>query len=192
MFSDLLEQIHFAYIFSAAVLFFIGVYVAPYIVERNVRWMLVYPRWMSKLMEKYFSANWNFLIIFFLIFTLNNLSLFSGFISGFLVILPLIFAFFTGFHVAVIGYDLMGWQGIWHLLVNPVAWLEFPAAWISFAFGIKLGVTLILGKGYNAAAQLFNTLLPLYVKYVMVLLLIAALLESGMIIWAEKHKDDIE
>ncbi len=192
MFNDLFEHLNFAFIFIAAVLFFAGIYTAPAIVQKNIGWMLIYPRWVAKLMEKYFSARWNFLTIFSLIFMLNNVSLFAGFISGFLVILPLFFAFFTGFHVAVIGYDLLGWQGIWHLLVNPVAWLEFPAAWISFALGIKLGFTVIFGGGFSSAGKMCNSLLPIYAKYAMVLLLIAALLESGMILWAEKHKNDIK
>jgi hypothetical protein len=188
MFSDLFEIVHFAYIFCAAVLFISGIYTAPYVVDKNLKWLLVYPRWVAGLMEKYFSVNWGFFIIFSIIFTLNNLSLFSGLLSGFLIILPFILTFLTGLHVAVIGYDLMGWKGIWHLLVNPVAWLEFPAAWVSFGMGIKLSVT-ILSTNLKKGVEIFQLLLPLYLKYVMVLLAIAALIETAFIIWAEKQKN---
>lgn len=190
MFSELFEHAHFAYIFVAAVLFIAGIYFAPSIVDRNIRWLLVYPRWMAKLMEKYFSDHLGFFPLFITIFLLNNLSLFTGFLSGFLVILPLVLAFFTGFNVAVIGYDLMGWQGLWHMLVNPVAWLEFPAAWISFSLGIRLATEIIVQQNFHSAVKLFPVLLPVYFKYVFSLLLIAALLESVLISIARQHKDE--
>ena len=189
MFNDLFQQVHYAYIFCAATLFIAGIYVAPNIVEKNIKWLLVYPRWVSRLIEKYFSTNWGFLTIFFIVFILNNFSLFTGFISGFLVICPFIFAFLTGFHVAVIGYDLMGWKGIWYLLINPVAWFEFVAAWINFGMGIKLAISVITGSSTDQESIL-HLLLPLYLKYVMVLLLVAAILESSFILWAQKHKNN--
>jgi len=189
MFTDLLEQVHFAYIFCAAMLFIAGIYLAPTIVEKKINWLLIYPRWVARLMEKYFSVQWGFLIIFVIILILNNISLFSGVCSGFFILLPFLAAFLTGFHVAVIGYDLLGWQGIWHLLVNPVAWLEFPATWISFGMGIRLSLLLINTKNLPLAIETFQILVPLYLKYVFSLLLLAALLESGLILWADRHKD---
>jgi hypothetical protein len=192
MYADIFEKIQFVNIFIAAFLFIAGIYFAPSIVDRNIRWMLVYPRWVANLMEKYFSARWGFLSVFLLILVLNNFSLFTGFFSGLLVIFPFLAAFFTGFHVAVIGYDLMGWQGIWHLLINPVAWLEFPASWISFGMGIRIATVVISTKSLSNGMHIFNQLLPLYFKYVFTLLVIAALLETGMILWVEKHKDDIK
>ena len=190
MFTDLFVQVHFAYIFCAAMLFIAGIYLAPTIVEKKIAWLLIYPRWVAKLMEKYFSVRWGFLLIFFLILTLNNLSLFAGFLSGFFILLPFIAVFLTGFHVAVIGYDLMGWQGIWHLLVNPVAWLEFPATWISFGMGIRLSLVLVITRNLPLTIETFQNLLPLYLKYVFTLLFLAALLESALILWADKHKDE--
>ena len=189
MFGDLFAEINFAYIFAAAVLFLGGIYYAPFIVERNIRWLLVYPRWIARLMEKYFSTRWGFLPTFLIILILNNISLFTGFASGFLLIFPFIIAFLTGFHVAVVGYDLMGWKGIWHILVNPIAWLEFPAAWISFSLGIRLAYVLYSFRNFDTAYEYFQLLLPLYFKYVFTLLFIAALLESILIALADKHKN---
>jgi hypothetical protein len=192
MYVDIFEKIQFVNIFVAALLFIAGIYFAPSIVDKNIHWMLVYPRWVAKLMEKYFSARWGFLAVFLLILVLNNFSLFTGFLSGFILILPFLAAFFTGFHVAVIGYDLMGWQGIWHLLINPVAWLEFPASWISFGMGIRVATVIMTTSSLKNGMEVFKQLMPLYFKYVFTLLVIAALLETGMILWVEKHKDDIK
>ncbi len=189
MFNDLFSQINFIYIFTVSVLFIGGIYVAPIIVDKNVRWLLAYPRWVAGIMERFFSARWGFLKMFLIILLLNNFSLFTGFVSGFLVIFPFIFAFLTGFNVAVIGYDLMGWEGIWHLLVNPVAWLEFPAAWLSFALGMRLSVVLYQTQNLAVAGEVFAFLLPLYFKYVFTLLVIAAAVESILIIFAERLKD---
>jgi len=192
MLNDLFSQLHFAHIFSGALLFLAGIYIAPIVVDKNIKWLLIYPRWVARLMERYFSQRWGFLSLFLIILLLNNFSLFLGFISGFLVILPFLLAFLTGFHVAVVGYDMLGWQGIWHLLVNPVAWLEFPAAWISFGMGIKISSTLISTGDLGIALQHFEQMLPLYLKYVFVLLVLAGILESVLIIWAEKYKDNFK
>ena len=192
MFTDLFNALPFYHIFIAAILFLAGIYIAPTIVEKKINWLLIYPRWVARLIEKYFSARWGFLQLFFIILFLNNFSLFMGYLSGFTIILPYIIAFLTGFHVAVVGYDLMEWQGIWHLLVNPVAWLEFPASWISFAMGIQISTVIVRTGSYGSSMQVFNQLLPLYLKYVFILLTVAALLESVLIKWAEKFKDNSE
>jgi hypothetical protein len=191
MFYDLLEQLHFAYIFISATLFLLGIYLAPFIVDRDIKWLLLYPRWVKGIMEKYFSGKWGFFPIFLLILFLNNISLFTGFISGLLLLPPVLLIFLTGFHVAVIGYDLMGWEGIWHLLVNPVAWVEFPAAWISFGLGLRLSTEWISKGSISPVLATFYQLAPLYFKYVFSLLVIAGIIESFLIIIAERHKDKL-
>ncbi len=187
MFSDLFEQVPYVYMFVAAVFFLAGIYFAPSVVEKEIRWLLVYPLWMARLMEKYFKARWNFLILFLIILTLNNISLFSGVLSGFIVGLPLLGVFLTGFNVAVISYDMMGWQGVWQILVNPVAWLEFPASWISYGMAFHLNVVFLQTGSFHQTYLVFREMLPLYAKYVATLLLIAALLESFLIRLADKY-----
>ena len=189
MFSDLTEHLNFGYIFLISLLFLAGIYAAPAVVERDIRWLLRYPRWVAGKLEYFFKLKKGFFGTFVIILVLNNISLFSGFLSGFLVVLPLIFAFLTGLHISVIGYDMMGWKGIWHMLVNPVAWLEFPAAWLSLSLGLRLGLAVVTPEASPTA--LFGQLLPLYFKYVFSLLLLAALIETIMIILAEKFKDEV-
>ncbi len=187
MFSDLFAQVPYVFMFVAAVFFLLGIYFAPAVVEKNIRWLLVYPRWMARLMEKFFKSRRNFLILFVIILTLNNLSLFTGVLSGLLVGLPLFGVFFTGFNVAVITYDMMGWQGVWQILVNPVAWLEFPASWISYGMAFHLNYVFLKTGSFHQTFQNFTELLPLYGKYVFTLLLAAALLESTLIRLADKY-----
>ncbi|GAB4340061.1 MAG: hypothetical protein Kow0037_25670 [Calditrichia bacterium] len=186
MFSDLLSTLHFGYIFVAAIFFLAGIYSAPHAAEKQINWLFAYPRWVLIIMNRFIEKRWGFFPLFLVIFSLNNLSLFSGLLSGYLIVLPLVISFFTGFHVAAISYELEGWKGVWQTLVNPIAWLEFPAAWISFGMGLKLSVAILLNKNWAAASSQLSLLLPLYLKYCIGLLLIAGLLESALIVLARK------
>jgi len=186
MFSELFEAVNYTYFFISAVLFLVGINTGPVVVEKNIRWLMAYPLKMKRLMEKYFKTKRAFLILFLIIFSLNNLSLFTSFLSGFLVILPPVAAFITGLNVSIISFELMGWQGIWQILVNPVAWLEFPAAWLSFALGFRLAQSVTIGGGLSNAVDEFVILLPIYFKFVFTLLILAALLEAALIVFAEK------
>jgi len=174
------EIVPFGYFFLSATLFLIGIYIAPAVVEKEVAFLLWYPRKMRRFMEKLLARKMPIVFIFLLIFTLNNLSLFSSFIAGFVVIGPFLSAFLTGMNVAIVSYKMMGWQGVWQILVNPVAWLEFPAAWLSFAMGIKLAVVTLSG-GWSSAVQEFELLLPYYLKLVVLLLFVAGILETALI-----------
>ncbi len=193
MFADLFENIRLAYFFLSALLFCAGFYLGPAIVEKDIRWLLAYPNWMRKILERYINLEPHFFTLFFIILVLNNISLFTSFTSGFLIFLPILAAFLTGLHVSVVSYSVAGWQGIWHVLVNPIAWLEFPAAWLSFALGMSLAEKQ-LELGFSGfAVDAYLTLFPLYWKYTGVLLVVAALLESLMIVLARKlPKDDEE
>lgn len=192
MFSELFEAVNYTYIFVSAVLFLLGIYAGPAVVERNIRWLMAYPLWMKRMMEKYFKSRQAFFVLFLIIFSLNNLSLFTSFISGFLVIFPPIAAFLTGLNVSIISFEMLGWRGVWQILVNPVAWLEFPAAWLSFAMAFRLAETMLVNGGLQATVDKFIALLPIYFKYVFTLLLLAALLETALIIFAEKINDGNE
>ncbi len=181
------DIVPFGYFFLSATIFLIGIYLAPTIVERNVSFLLWYPRKMRSLMEKIISTRLPIVLIFLLIFTLNNLSLFLSLLSGFLIIGPLLSAFLTGLNVAIVSYEMLGWQGIWQILVNPVAWLEFPAAWLSFAMGFKIALT-IFTQNWEAGVATFHQLLPFYIKIVVLLLFIAGILESALIRIMEKFQ----
>lgn len=192
MLQDLFQAVDPVYLFLSALLFMIGIYLGPVAAEREMTFLLKYPRWMLNLMNRYFKSGYNFLIIFLLILFLNNLSLFSSFISGFVVIGPPLAAFLTGFNVAVISYEMMGWRGVWHILMNPVAWLEFPAAWISFGLGFELAKKQVAQFNWQVAFELFNSLWPVYLKYVFILLFLAAVLETVMIVFMRRFPDEEE
>ena len=192
MFSELFDVLSLTYFFLSAIIFVGGLYYGPIAVEKEITVLLRYPRWIHDTMERYFKTDFHFLLIFFLIFILNNVSLFSGFISGFIIIGPLLAAFYTGFNVSVITFDMMGWKGIWHILTNPVAWLEFPAAWISFGLGFQIAELQMLAFNSPDTFALFDSMLPIYISYVAGLLLVAAIVETGIIVIGRKMMDTME
>ncbi len=132
----------------------------------------------------------NILLVFFIIFGLNNLSLASAFLSGLLIILPPFIAFLTGFNIGVMSYEMMGWRGIWQILVNPVAWLEFPAAFISFSFAHQLAEAQLMFRDWGYTSGMLMELGYLYFKYVFFLLLAAAVIETILIYFSRKIPDD--
>ncbi len=182
MFSDLIEAVDFTYFFLSALLFFAGMYFGPVAVEKDIQWLLRYPRWLLRLTQRYFTENMSAFAIFLLIFVLNNLSMMTGFLSGLLVVLPPVAAFLTGFNVAVVSFELLGWKGIWQVLINPVAWLEFPAAFISFSMAFSLAEAHLIDSSWHYVFSTLNALWPLYLKYVVTLLVAAAGLETGLIV----------
>jgi len=192
MLEELLQALDLSYFFLSALLFMIGIYAGPHAAEKEITFLLKYPRWMLRLMQRYFKPDYPFPVIFLLIFLLNNLSLFGSFVSGFLVIVPPLAAFLTGFNVAVIMFEMMGWRGIWQILVNPVAWLEFPASWISFSLGFRLAEAQLARFQLQETLAFFRELWPVYFKYVGGMLLLAAALETLLIIIARRFPEDNE
>ncbi len=192
MFTDLFQSVDFTYFFLSALLFFAGMYFGPFAVERNIRFLLMYPRWMLRFTRRIFTHEVNPLGLFLLILLLNNLSVMTSFLSGLLVILPPFAAFFTGFNVAVIGFEMLGWRGIWQILFNPVAWLEFPAAFLGFSMAYQLAEVQLTYADWSLTLATLTSLLPIYLKYVFTLLFAAAVLETSLIAHGRHIPEDDE
>ena len=74
-------------------------------------------------------------------------------------------------------------------LLNPVAILELPAAWISVAMGIQFGLNRI--SGYSTFETIsFSKYVDYFIYTVLPLLFLAAIIETVMIIVARKHEVD--
>lgn len=164
----------------SAVLFFAG-YISAYPVTKwEVSVLTWYPLRVWRRVREAVSPTdpWSKLFVFLLAF--NATSLLVNFLSGFLVVLPPVFAFLLGMNVGVISVEEAGAAGLVALLVNPVAWLELPAAWVSLAIGTQLGLQ-VVSDGMSGAFSLLPELAEVYVYLVLPLLIAAALLEATMI-----------
>lgn len=169
-----------AFVVSAA-LFAVG-YVAAYPVGKlEVDALTWYPLWIWKGVMEAISPDDPWLKLFVFLLAFNSVSLLANFLSGFLVVLPYVFAFLLGLNIGVIAVEEAGvWGLVGTTLLNPVAWIELPAAFTSLAIGMQLSEALY-GEGLEGAAQSFPALAEVYLYVVLPLLLAAALLESTLI-----------
>lgn len=165
----------------SALLFGLGTALAFPVFKRQVQPLLFYPLWVWKLLEKYLVPLRRFWHLFLVIFGINSFSLFVNLLSGFGVLLPLVFAMLLGIHVGVIALKIAGGESFTALFINPVALFELPASWISLSLGMKLGYHLYKNPDWGEGWSHFLTYLETYVLIILPLLFIAGLIEAGMI-----------
>ena len=178
-------------IILAALLFFIVYVLAPTVYYKKVKWLTAYPFFIIHLMDKYFRKDWPALTIFIVIFCLNSISLFINLLSGWGILLPFILIIYTGLNIGVVMYHTLEGKFYYASLLNPVAILELPAAWISVAMGIQFGLNRI------SSISLYETIsFSKYVDYflytVVPLLFLAAIIETVLIIVARKQEADAD
>ncbi len=176
-------------ILLAAVLFTLGLVLADSVLERNIRWLVAYPVWIySKLdaLLAHFSGMW---MLFFFIVIFNTFNLFVGFLSGFLVVLPLLLAVWTGLNVGIVMRKSVPSGSLLMLFLNPVAVFELPAGWISFSLGIEMGMLYLQRHDFHAVWELFKERLVVFFWIVIPLLVVAGLIEAALIQYMRAHTD---
>jgi uncharacterized membrane protein SpoIIM required for sporulation len=178
-------------IILVALLFFIGYVLAPTIYYKKVKWLTAYPFFIIHLMDKYFKKDWPALTIFIVIFCLNSISLFINLLSGWGILLPFILIIYTGLNIGVVMYHTLEGKFYYASLLNPVAILELPAAWISVAMGIQFGLNRIPGLTLYETIS-FGKYVDYFLYTVVPLLFIAAIIETVLIILARKHEADMD
>jgi uncharacterized membrane protein SpoIIM required for sporulation len=164
----------------AAALFFLGVLSASLVIKKEVRLLLRYPLWIWGLIKRHIDLDAPFFRLWTLIFSLNSFSLFCNVVSGFSIILPPLFAFLLGIHIAIISLKEMGKLRLVFLILNPVSVFELPAAWFSLSLGMGFGRDLYLSK-YTNVLYLFERNLMGYLFLVLPLLAIAGFIEVSLI-----------
>ena len=169
-----------AWFVSSAVLFFAGFFASYPVVKRDVSLLTAYPLWLWNRVRERISPDDPWPRLFVLLLSFNATSLLVNFVSGFFVVLPPLFAFLLGLNIGVISFEEAGAAGLAAVFVNPVAWLELPAAWVSLAIGAQLGLEAV-SSGPTDAVAAFPALAEVYAYVVLPLLVAAALLEATMI-----------
>lgn len=105
-------------------------------------------------------------------------------ISGFGVVLPIIFGVLIGLNVGIIAYKEGGVKAMVVMFIAPHAIFELPAAWLSISAGIRLGLEIVTPGGN--VKWIFDQSLSIYWRIILPLLFIAALLESGFVYFSLK------
>jgi len=182
------------YLFSI-LLFFLGYVFAPTAYYKKIKWLTVYPFFIVNLIEKHFNQDWHPLKIFTVILLLNFLSLFLNLVSAYGVILPVIFSIYLGINLGIVMYHTLEGKHYYLSLFNPVALIELPAAWLSFAMAIQFSATHYF-KIDGIATVSFDQYIYYFFITVLPLLIIAGIIETGLIVVTkkieknEKNKND--
>jgi uncharacterized membrane protein SpoIIM required for sporulation len=162
-----------------AALFILGLSLSVAVVKKEIKFLCWYPEWIWNWLKKVLEKNPSFLKLFLLIFTLNSTSLLFNLISGFGILLPIIFGILIGMNVGIIAYKEGGIKAMVSMFVAPHAIFELLAAWLSISAGIRLGWEMI-ARDANVSL-IFSQFLLIYLHLILPLLFIAALLESAFI-----------
>lgn len=140
---------------------------------------------IQELLEK--TENMGFLELFWFIF-FNNLKVsFFGMIGGiFFGIFPIFESFVNGYLLGFVAEKTVTIDGIfslWRILPHGI--FELPAVFISLGLGLRLGLVIFRRKGQRNFKETFGELFRVFVFVVIPLLILAAIIESGLIVLAK-------
>ena len=188
IFLEVFENINLQILLLSALLFFIGYGLAPTAYYKKIKWLTAYPFFIIQLMDSFFKKRHSPLKIFLILFLLNSISLFINLLSGWGIILPFILVIYLGLNVGVVIYHSLEGRYFYAGLLNPVAMLELPAAWLSIAMAIQFSLTHYFNIKTLKALE-FSLYLEYFLYTVIPLLLVAGLIETVLIIVSIKMDD---
>jgi uncharacterized membrane protein SpoIIM required for sporulation len=181
-----LKLINLQVFLVSALLFFIGYALAPTVYFRNVKWLLAYPMWMFNKMDNWAEKKWNGYVLFLLLFSMNTFSLAVDLLSGWVIFLPVVFAVWTGMNVGVITYHTLHGEFYYASLINPVVFLELPAAFLAFSMALQMNLAQVSADASKTSNADFSQYIILFIITVLPLLFISGIVESALILYARK------
>ena len=184
-YQEIFQIINTQIFLLSILLFFIGYAFAPTAYYKKIKWLTAYPFFIIGLIDKHFNKDWHPAKIFLAIISLNTLSLFLNLISAYGIILPFIFSIYLGINLGIVMYHSLEGKHYFLSLLNPIAIIELPAAWLSFTMAIQFSATHYFGIEGIAAIE-FIQYMNYFFVLVIPLLLIAAVIETGLIVIAKK------
>jgi len=170
----------------AGLLFFTGMALGPVVYRRRIGWLLAYPRRVARFLEEMLARYRTFAPLFLRIFLINTASILTDFLSGFGIVLPFIVILWTGLNMALLAGEVYGEPVRWTRLLNFLALFELPAAWAMTAAGVELGLA-VAGRSSVTVAAAFTSGWRLFFLFSWPLLLVAGVLEAGLIAAGNRH-----
>lgn len=162
-------------------LFSVGFLSAYPVMRYDIGVLQWYPLWVWRQVREALGPEDSWLKLFVFLFGFNSVSLFVNFVSGWGVVLPYFLVYLLGLNLGVVGLEEAGGFGAVGLLVlNPVAWLELPAAFLASALGMQLGSNVLM-YGVGGGLGVFPVFFRVFVLVVLPLLFVAAVLEASLI-----------
>lgn len=187
-FVAVFQVINIQVLISSALLFFVGYAFAPTAYYKKIKWLTAYPFFIIKIMDVYFKKAHHPLKIFAILFFLNTTSLFINLLSAWGIILPVLFVMYMGINIGVVMYHSLEGRYYYLGLINPVALLELPAAWLSIALAIQFSLTNYFNNT-SIIALSFEQCIIYFLHTIIPLLLFAGVIETVLIAKAEKSGD---
>jgi uncharacterized membrane protein SpoIIM required for sporulation len=177
----------------SALLFFLGYALAPTAYYKNIRWLVSYPMWIVKKLDVLSKKAWNPVFLFIFLFSMNSFSLLVDLLSAVIPLLPFLFAIWTGINIGVVTYHTLEGNFYYTALINPVAFFELPAAFLTFSMAIQynlsnLGITSLSGINWRDVA--FERYVFLFIIAVLPILLMAGIIETYLIHMSKKMEGD--
>jgi hypothetical protein len=190
-FLEVFRVINMQIFIVSVLLFFIGYAFAPTAYYKKIKWLTAYPFYIIKLMDQFFKKQHHPLKIFIILFSLNMTSLLLNLLSAWGIVLPFIFVLYMGINIGIVMYHSLEGRFYYLGLLNPVAIIELPAAWLSIAMAAQFSMTHFFRVTYLPVVE-FSQYLKYYLFTVVPLLLIAGILETILIVVAVKKSSNTE
>jgi len=187
---DLIGLLNLSVFFGSMFFFFAGYALAPMIYSKKISWLLVYPMWIADKIELWMDKKWRPAPLFLFIFSMNSISLGIDFISGFVPFLPVFIAVWTGLNIGVIAFHTLKGRFYFASLLNPVALLELPAAFVVFTMAFQYNIKLLNIKFDGFQAHSFSEYFLIFLMIVLPLLIAAGLLETWLIFLHKKMENN--
>ncbi len=190
-FLEIFRVINTQILIISILLFFVGYAIAPTAYYKKIKWLTAYPFFIIKLMDAFFKKKHHPLKVFFILFTLNTISLFLNLISAWGIILPLIFVLYMGLNIGVVMYHSLEGKFYYIGLLNPVAILELPAAWLSITMAMQFSLQHYLNISFLPTIS-FLQYVDYFIYTIIPLLLFAGIIETILIVKSEKDNNGID
>jgi hypothetical protein len=190
-FLEIFHVINTQILIISILLFFVGYAISPTAYYKKIKWLTAYPFFIIKLMDAFFKKKHHPLKIFFILFTLNTLSLFLNLISAWGILLPFIFVLYMGLNIGVVMYHSLEGKFYYIGLLNPVAILELPAAWLSITMAMQFSLQHYLNISFLPTIS-FLKYVDYFLYTIIPLLLLAGIIETILIVKNEKDNNAID
>ena len=190
-FLEVFRVINIQIFIISILLFFVGYAIAPTAYYKKIKWLTAYPFFIIKLMDTFFKKKHQPLKIFFILFTLNTFSLFLNLISAWGILLPFIFVLYMGLNIGVVMYHSLEGKFYYIGLLNPVAILELPAAWLSITMAMQFSLQHFLNISFLPTIG-FLQYVDYFLYTIIPLLVLAGIIETILIVKNEKDNNVID
>jgi hypothetical protein len=187
-FLELFNHINIQLFIISALLFFIGYAIAPTAYFKKIKWLTVYPFYIIKLMDAFFQKKHHPIKIFLILFSLNSFSLFLNLLSAWGILMPFLFVVYMGINIGVVIYHSLEGKYYYIGLINPVALIELPAAWLSITMAIQFSLKHFLKLSFLPEVS-FGQYVNYFFYTIIPLLILAGIIETILIVKGENDKN---